>query len=282
MTVEISETTPTTATKLERLLDRLREQESIMIAFSGGADSAFVLAASVVALGADRVVAATAVSPSLPASELESATAFVTGLGVEHLTPVTKELERDGYVRNGRDRCFFCKSELMAVLTPLARQRGLAVVATGTNADDARDPFRPGIRAADLAGAIAPLREADITKSEVRALSEQWRLPTAHKPAAACLSSRIAYGLAISRDRLARVERAEDLLRRRLSDLGLRVVNLRVRDHGDFARVELDPWLLPEAENFAHVLAAVEGFAEIRLDPRGFRSGSMNEGSIPT
>lgn len=266
-----------TQSKLEGLFRQLCDQGSVLVAFSGGADSAFLLAAAVRALGAGGVVAATAISPSLPASELDSARAFACGLGVEHLTPSTRELDREDYVRNGRDRCFFCKSELMSVLVPIAQSRGIAAVATGTNADDARDPFRPGIRAAALAGAIAPIRDADLTKSEVREVSALWGLPTAHKPASACLSSRIAYGLTISRGRLSRVERAEAHLRRRLNELGLGVENLRVRDHGTFARVELDSRLLPRSEEFAHVLTELEGFAEVQLDPQGFRSGSMNE-----
>ena len=131
-----------------------------MVAFSGGADSAFLLAAAVRALGPDRVVAATAVSPSLPASELDQAAEFARGLGVRHLTPATDEMSRPAYAANGPDRCFHCKAELLDVLVPTAAGLGIETVATGTNADDARDGFRPGIRAAALAGAVTPLRDA--------------------------------------------------------------------------------------------------------------------------
>ena len=257
--------------------DRLRDLRSVMVAFSGGADSAFLLAAAVRALGPHRVVAATAVSPSLPAAELDQARAFARELGVRHVTPATDELSRPGYAENGSDRCFHCKAELLGVLTPLAADLDVEAVATGTNADDARDRFRPGIRAADLAGAVTPLRDAGFTKEEVRAVSRAWGLATADKPAAACLSSRVAYGIEISRDRLGRIERAERALRTSLASAGLRVRDLRVRDLGDRARVEVDRDLVHELERRPELLDAVSGFDHVEVDPRGFRSGSMND-----
>ncbi|MFT4083085.1 MAG: haloacid dehalogenase-like hydrolase [Nocardioides sp.] len=264
--------------RLEALAARLRAAGSVLVAYSGGADSAFLLAAAVRALGADHVVAATGYSHSLPAAERGPAAEFADTLGVRLLTPATHELDREGYRANGSDRCFFCKAELVETLLPLAAEHGLAAVATGTNADDAVAGFRPGIRAAEERGAIAPLRDAGLTKEQVRAASRAWGLPTWDKPAAACLSSRIAYGIEVTPRRLARVEAAEVACRGRLAPLGLR--NLRVRDLGDRARIEVDLELLPlppgiEAELLASVRAA--GFDRAEVDPRGFRSGSMNE-----
>ncbi|UMG94846.1 ATP-dependent sacrificial sulfur transferase LarE [Nocardioides sp. TF02-7] len=247
------------------------------MAFSGGADSAFLLAAAVRALGPAHVVAGTAVSPSLPATELAAARDYAAGLGVDHRTPSTDELARPAYAANGADRCFHCKSELLSVLAPVARDLGVAAVATGTNADDVRDRFRPGIHAARLAGAVTPLSDTGFTKAEVRAASRAWGLVTADKPAAACLSSRVAYGIQITRERLGRVEAAERDLRRALTEAGLAVRDLRVRDLGDRARVEVDRDLVAALEDRPELLAAVAGFATVEVDPRGFRSGSLNE-----
>ena len=201
------------------------------------------------------------------------------------LTPETHEMEREGYRANAGDRCFFCKAELLDVLTPLAAERGLAHVATGTNADDAVAGFRPGIRAAAERGAITPLRDAGLTKEQVRAASRRWDLPTWDKPAAACLSSRVAYGVEVTPHRLARVERAEVAVRELLARAGVPVRDLRVRDLGDRASVEVDAGLLDDAPrrrqrarrpSCVDVVRAA-GFDEAGLDPRGFRSGSMNE-----
>jgi len=255
----------------------LRGLGSVLVAFSGGADSAFLLAAATRALGTDRVVAGTAVSPSLPATELEQAGDFARGLGVRHLTPATDEMSREGYAANGRDRCFHCKAELLDVLVPTAADLGMAAVATGTNADDARDGFRPGIRAAALAGAVTPLRDAGLTKDQVREASRAWGLVTADKPAAACLSSRVAYGISISPARLGRIELAEGALRSALVAAGMPVRDLRVRDLGDRARVEVDRELVHELARRPELLAVVSGFDAVEVDPLGFRSGSMNE-----
>jgi pyridinium-3,5-biscarboxylic acid mononucleotide sulfurtransferase len=275
--------------RLSALEEDLRSRGSVLVAYSGGADSAFLLAAAVRALGPDQVAAATAYSSSLPESERGPAAEFAHSLGVRQLTPETHEMEQAGYRANGGDRCFFCKAELLDVLTPLAQAHGLAHVATGTNADDGRAGFRPGIRAADERGAITPLLDAGLSKAQVRAASRRWDLPTWDKPAAACLSSRIAYGIEVTPHRLARVERAEAAVRRLLADAGVDVTDLRVRDLGDAASVEVDAVLLTAdlaagAPLAAQVLEAVraEGFPEAALDPRGFRSGSMNENLDPS
>lgn len=269
--------------RLAALEADLRRRGSVLVAYSGGADSALLLAAAVRALGPGNVVAATGYSYSLPQSERDPARAFARSLGVEVLTPATHEMERAGYRANTGERCFFCKAELIDVLTPLAAERGLAHVATGTNADDAGEAeagFRPGIRAAAERGAITPLLDAGLTKAQVRAGSRRWALPTWDKPAAACLSSRIAYGVPVTPHALARVERAEVSVRELLATADLADLrDLRVRDLGDRASVEVDAALLPlPAEVEAAVLLAVRaaGFPEAVVDPRGFRSGSLN------
>lgn len=278
----------------------------VVVAFSGGTDSAFALAAAVRSLGPERVVAATAVSPSLATGELDRAAAFAADLGVRHLTPATHELDRDGYVANAGDRCYYCKSELIDVLTAIdptlaSFDGGTATVITGTNADDARAGFRPGIRAADERGARAPLRDTGLTKAQVREASRRWGLSTWDKPAAACLSSRIAHGVPVTRSALDRVDRAELAVRAELTGAGWEVRDVRVRDlGGDRARLELDRDLLtellgellderlgerlderldgPTAAGRRVVDAALSaGFADAEIDPRGFRSGSMNE-----
>ena len=265
--------------RVRHLLETLGALPGLVVAFSGGADSAFLLAAAVRALGPDRVIAATAESDSLPRSEREPAAAFAAGLGVRHLSPSTHEIERDGYRANAGDRCYFCKAELMDVLGPIGAELGWPV-ATGTNADDALAGFRPGIRAAAERGALAPLRDAGLTKQQIRDTSHVWGLTTWDKPAAACLSSRIAYGIEISPALLARVEHAEAAVRDAAGALPLR--DLRVRDlgHGR-ARLELDQptidALTDDAVTRDALVAAVRaaGFGDV--DVRAFRSGSMND-----
>jgi uncharacterized protein (TIGR00268 family) len=264
-------------TRLDDLAAQFAPLQGVLVAFSGGVDSGVVLAAAVRALGTDRVVAATAISPSLPASERAAAAEFAASLGVRHEQPRTDELSREGYRANAGDRCAFCKSELVDVLNPLAARLGIADVVTGTNADDLRAGFRPGIRAAAERGAWAPLARAGMTKDDVRAAARLWGLPLADKPAAACLASRIAYGVPVSAERLARVENAEAGLRASLQGAGLPVRNLRVRDLGDVARVEVDADLVATVSARPDLLAAVAGFERVEVDPRGFRSGSMNE-----
>ena len=257
-------------TRRVALEEALRPHGRLMVAFSGGADSAFLLAAAVRALGPANVAAATAYSDSLPASERGPALDFARSLGVEVLTPRTAEMEREGYRANDGDRCAFCKAELLDVLGPLAAEHGYAAVATGTNADDARAGFRPGIVAASERGAVTPLRDVGLTKDQIRALSRDWGLPTWDKPAAACLSSRVAYGIEITPARLARVERAEAGLREALTDAGHRVGNLRVRDLGEQARVEVDRGLIEAAAGPPRMPCSTP----VSSRPRSTRSGS--------
>lgn len=267
------------AVRLAALEEQLSCLGSVVVAFSGGADSAFLLAAAVRAVGADRVVAATAYSDSLPMAERGPAADFAASLGVRQVTPRTNEMRREGYRANAGDRCYFCKAELVEVLTPIADELGLSAVVTGTNADDAVAGFRPGIRAAAERGAVTPLRDAGLTKEQVREASRRWGLPTWDKPAAACLSSRIAYGIEVTPHRLARVERAEAALRTALDRLGIATGNLRVRDLAGTASIEVDAAVSGSVAASADARDAVlaAGFDRVEVDHRGFRSGSMNE-----
>lgn len=270
---------------VDGLLRRLSGLPGVLVAFSGGVDSAFLLAACLQALPPDRVLAATAVSPSLPAAELAAARELARTLGSRHITVSTDEMARDGYRRNSTSRCYFCKAELLQVLTgQLSSLPPGSVVATGTNADDLVAGFRPGIRAAAERGAITPLADAGLGKSQIRRTAREWGLSAWDKPQAACLSSRIAYGIQITPERLGRVEAAEVALRESLSDYGLAPMNLRVRDLGDSARIEIDAEcaVSPGAWREAAVSAVRSaGFDSATIDPAGFRSGSMNAGHSP-
>ena len=264
---------PALQPRLDGLLDRLAALPGLVVAYSGGADSAFLLAASVRALGSDRVLAATAVSFSLARVERGPAADFAASLGVATWTPTTDEMAREGYRANAGDRCYFCKTELFEVFAPEAARRGWPI-ATGTNADDVDAGFRPGIRAGAEHGALTPLADAGLAKAEVRELSARWGLPTWDKPAAACLASRIAYGIEVTPARLARVEQAEA----RVRAVAPQVSDLRVRDLGDRARVELDAAALavlaPEAVGRVREAVTACGFEQVELHE--FRSGSMN------
>lgn len=268
----------TTDDKITALLDRLSGLPSLAVAFSGGADSALVLAAAVRALGTGRVLAVTAVSDSLADEELDVARDFAASLGVRHLLPRTAETAVPGYRANGRDRCYFCKSEVLDVIGRVAARHGFPHTATGTNADDAVDPFRPGIRAADERGVLAPLRDAGLTKAEVRRASQAWGLVTWDKPAAPCLASRVAYGVEVTPRRLHRIEAAERAVRHLLAEAGLPVTDLRVRDLGDRVRVELDPALVARAADLPGLVPAVRdaGFHDAQVGVAPFRSGALN------
>jgi len=278
----------TAAADIALLQDRLRTlvnaDQHAAVAFSGGTDSAFLLALAAQALGPSAVVAVTAVSPSLSAAELAHARDFADRLGVRHLLPESNELADPGYSANSPARCFHCKMEVVDVVGRVAADVGSAgvVVMTGTNADDLRADFRPGIAAARRLGAVTPL--AEFSKRRIRELSRHLGLTTWDKPAQACLASRIAYGVPISPSNLLRVQRAESALREIFATLGVPVVNLRVRDLGDDrARLEVDADLVPTVADDVRVVAAIRqtGFATVEVDPRGFRSGSMNEALRP-
>lgn len=258
-----------------RLIETLRDYGRTLVAFSGGVDSSVVLAAAARALGPAGTAAVTAVSPSLPGRELAAAREFCAGLGVAHHTVATRELELAGYRDNGPRRCYFCKSALLIEAVALAETAGFAVVATGTNASDVVAGFRPGIQAAAQRGARTPLADLGLDKGTVRQIARQWSLSTWDKPAAACLSSRIAYGIAITPARLARVERAEAAARRLLPA----VRDLRVRDLGEAVRLEVDRLAVASVQDDVAVAAAIRdaGFEGVPLTVEPFRSGSMNQ-----
>jgi pyridinium-3,5-biscarboxylic acid mononucleotide sulfurtransferase len=256
---------------LERLEERVRAYGRVVVAFSGGVDSSVVAAVAARALG-DRALAVTAVSPAVAAGELDGARRVAEHIGIAHETVSTDELARPGYRANGRDRCYFCKTELYDVLAELARDRGYPALLSGANADDQGD-WRPGLRAAAEHGVRHPLLESGVTKAQVRALARHLELPSASKPASPCLASRIPYGTAVDPATLRQIDAAEQAVRA----LGFPV--LRVRHHGILGRVEiapddLDRALRREPEIARAVKAA--GYAHAVVDREPFRSGRLN------
>ncbi len=260
--------------KFELLKSNIKKLGKLAVAFSGGVDSSFLLKVAHDLLG-KNVIAVTSNSSTYPVRELYEASAFAQMLGVTHLIIDLEELDIEGFSENPLNRCYLCKSQLFTKIKQIAKEKGIEHVAEGSNLDDLND-YRPGMRAVEELGIISPLKDACLTKEEIRLMSKKLGLNTWNKPACACLSSRFPYGEKITREKLAMVEKAEDYL------LSLGFKQIRVRHHGSVARIEVEP---SEFNKFLHgevrerVYEAFKqiGFLYITLDLRGYRSGSMND-----
>jgi uncharacterized protein len=263
--------------KETNLLARLAETGSLIVALSGGADSAYLAWAARRALG-ERALSVTAISPSFSAHDRAVVDQFVRDFQIRHEFVDTHEMENPAYRANAADRCFHCKDELFSVLDAIAQERGFTATAYGVNADDTLD-FRPGHRAAQQHRVLAPLLDAGLRKSEIRQLSQRAGLPTWDRPASACLASRVPYGTEVTPERLTMIERGEAALR----ELGFQ--QFRVRLHDKLARVEIAPEEMERAfskETSAAISQALKsvGFTYVALDLEGYRQGSLNE-SLP-
>jgi uncharacterized protein len=260
-------------TRVDELEGRIAALGSVVVAFSGGVDSSLVACLAARALGR-RALAVTAVSPALAAGELDGARDVARSIGIAHEVIATDELARAGYVANGRDRCYHCKTELYERLEGFAARRGFAALLSGANADDLGD-WRPGLAAAAEHGVHHPLLEAGVGKDEVRELARALGVPSADKPASPCLASRLPYGTPVDPTALALVDRAERAVKR----LGYGI--LRVRHYGTLAKVQIGADELPRAltpAGRADIVAGVRaaGYREVEIDPEPFRSGSLN------
>lgn len=266
---------PEARAKESQLVRWLAACPSVLLGFSGGVDSAYLGCVAVEVLGAERALAVIGRSPSYPAEQWAAARAVAERFGLPVLEVDTQEMDDPNYVANPTNRCFFCKGELWTRLGAVARERGITTIIDGTNADDLGD-HRPGMQAAREHGVRSPLAELGITKAEIRALSRARGIPTWAQPSSPCLSSRIPYGTAVTIGRLREIELAEQALRA----LGI-TGDLRVRHHGDLARVELsgdelEVWLDPSRRAALYTAVCSAGFARVAIDLRGFRSGSLN------
>ncbi|MGH9434023.1 MAG: ATP-dependent sacrificial sulfur transferase LarE [Terriglobia bacterium] len=263
--------------KAQRLEDELRKLPSLLVAYSGGVDSAYLAHAAHKVLG-PRMLAVTALSASYSALDRQEALKCVERFHLPHEFIETEEIDNPAYRANNPDRCYFCKDELFDKLDDLASRRGFAAVAYGVNVDDQGD-WRPGQRAAREHQVLAPLLDAGLTKPEIRELSHRAGVPVWDRPASACLSSRIAYGIEVTRERLSTVERGEAALR----ELGFR--QFRVRHHDKLVRIEIAPEELPRAlspgmaQQFVEIFKPL-GFSFVTLDLEGYRQGSLNSGLI--
>jgi uncharacterized protein len=265
-----------TSSKLRKLDEIFQGLGKVVVAFSGGVDSTFLAAAAVRALGKENVLAVTAVSATLTDDEKAEAVTLAGKIGVQHVLLETDEFRDETFTANSAERCYFCKKIRFEALVKWAAERGYNWIVEGTNVDDKND-YRPGSRAvAELPSVRSPLKEAGLTKAEIRAVSKQWNLPTWEKPSAACLASRIEYGLPLTPERLKQVEEAEKFIR------PLCKGQLRVRHHGSLARIEVEPeWIAKLAEPETARLIAGKlktlGFHHVALDLSGYRMGSLNE-----
>lgn len=264
----------------QRLLDIVAGYGRVAVAFSGGVDSAVVAKAAALACG-ENAVAVTALSPSLASGEREAASRLAAEIGIRHRFIETDEFTNPAYRRNGPDRCYFCKHTLYTHLAELLPELGVDVIANGANTDD-RGDYRPGMTAARQHAVRSPLIEAGLNKAAVRELARHWKLPVWDKPATPCLSSRLAYGVEVTEERLRRVDRAEQFLR---EEFGLREFRVRL-EAGELARIEvppadMPPLLQPAARSRISAVLHELGFRYVTLDLEGFRSGSLNA-ALPT
>jgi uncharacterized protein len=269
--------TPALAAKLERLRAIFAPMPSLLVAFSGGVDSTFVLKVAHDTIG-DRLLALTTTSPTMPDQDRRSALAMAARIGARHLVIDSNELEIPGYARNPLNRCYLCKHNLFTVCEAKARELGIGAIVDGLNLDDLHD-YRPGIKAAAELSVRHPLVEAELSKAEIRELSRALDLPTWDRPASPCLSSRFPYGTLITEEALRRVERGEEFLH----ELGFAVA--RVRYHGDVARLEVEAGdiprlLVPAIRDQVDSELRRLGFRFVTVDLKGFRSGSLNEGLV--